>query len=247
MRHSEQEETQSMQYRIQYGDSLAGLQRASATHGAKHASGGTKAASARGLWSGEGATVAVQPSFQEFLDQQTKALAPNERTEALETAADIATQPAAEIIHTLKKGETVWELARKQYQVDPQDILSLNNISNPSTLQVGQQLRIPAREQGSVATASEEVVAGWYGRFHQGKLMANGERFDMHAATIAHRDMPIGSKVELENPETGEKVRAVVTDRGPYHQGRDVDLSYGLAKRLSIAEQGVGKLKMRAL
>jgi len=98
-----------------------------------------------------------------------------------------------------------------------------------------------------VAAASEEVVAGWYGRFHQGKLMANGERFDMNKATIAHRDMPIGSKVELENPETGQKVRAVVTDRGPYHQGRDVDLSYGLAKRLSIAEQGVGKLKMRPL
>lgn len=236
-----------MQYRIQCGDTVGGLQRSLAAHGTKHAAAGAKAASARGSWSSEGATVAVQPSFQEFLAQQTKALSTNEKTEALETAADIATQPAAEIIHTLKKGETVWELARKQYQLDPQEILHLNNITNPSTLQVGQQLRIPARDQGAIATASEEVVAGWYGRFHQGKRMANGERFDMHAATIAHRDMPIGSKVELENPETGEKVRAVVTDRGPYHQGRDVDLSYGLAKRLSIAEQGVGKLKMRAL
>lgn len=237
-----------MQYRIHYGDTLAGLQHSSAAHHAtKQTAAAAKAASARGSWSGEGATVAVQPSFQEFLAQQTKALSSNEKTEALETAAELATQPATEIVHTLKKGETVWELARKQYQVDPQEILRLNNITNPSTLQVGQQLHIPAKEQNAVAAASEEVVAGWYGRFHQGKLMANGERFDMHAATIAHRDMPIGSKVELENPETGEKVRAVVTDRGPYHQGRDVDLSYGLAKRLSIAEQGVGKLKMRAL
>lgn len=226
-----------MQYRIQSGYAVDGAQRFSAKN----------AATARGSWSSEGATVSVQPSFQDFLAQQTKELSASEKTDALETAADIATQPAAEIVHTLKKGETVWELAREQYQVDPNDILRLNNIANPNTLQVGQQLRIPAREQTGVAAASEEVVAGWYGRFHQGKRMANGERFDMNAATIAHRDMPIGSKVELENPETGEKVRAVVTDRGPYHQGRDVDLSYGLAKRLSIAEQGVGKLKMRAL
>jgi len=159
----------------------------------------------------------------------------------------LTAQNKGETVHTLQKGETIWELAREQYQVDPQDILRLNKIANPNALQVGQQLRIPAQEQSGVADASEEVVAGWYGQFHQGRLMANGKRFDMHAATIAHRDMPIGAKVELENPETGEKVRAVVTDRGPYHQGRDVDLSYGLAKRLSIAEQGVGKLKMRTL
>jgi rare lipoprotein A len=228
-----------MQYRIQSGSAAAATQRFTAR--------GTTGTAARGSWSGEGAQVAVQPSFQEFLAQQTKGLSTNEKTDALETAAEIATQPAAETVHTLKKGETVWELARKQYQVDPNDILRLNHITNPNTLQVGQQLRIPAREQGGVAAASEEVVAGWYGRFHQGKRMANGERFDMNKATIAHRDMPIGSKVELENPETGQKVRAVVTDRGPYHQGRDVDLSYGLAKRLSIAEQGVGKLKMRPL
>jgi len=235
-----------MQYRIQSGHAAEAAQRFTAKTAAKRAA-GANPGSARGSWSGEGATVAVQPSFQEFLAQQTKGLSASEKTDALETAADIATQPAAETVHTLKKGETVWELARKQYQVDPNDILRLNNIANPNTLQVGQQLRIPAREQSGVAAASEEVVAGWYGRFHQGKLMANGERFDMNAATIAHRDMPIGSKVELENPETGEKARAVVTDRGPYRQGRDVDLSYGLAKRLSIAEQGVGKLKMRAL
>lgn len=236
-----------MQYRIQCGDTPGRVQHSSATHGTKRATTGAKAAAVHGSWSNQSAAVVVQPNFQQFLDQQTQALSTNEGSGALQKAANLATQPAAEAIHTLKKGETVWELARKQYQVDPQEILRLNNITNPSTLQVGQQLRIPAREQGSITTASEEVIAGWYGHFHQGRLMANGKRFDMHGATIAHRDMPIGSKVELENPETGQKVRAVVTDRGPYHQGRDVDLSYGLAKRLSIAEQGVGKLKMRTL
>ncbi len=80
-------------------------------------------------------------------------------------------------------------------------------------------------------------MAGWYGEYHHGRLMANGERFDMHGATIAHRDMPMGTRVELENPQTGQRVEAVVTDRGPYHRGRDVDLSYGLAERLSLTSR----------
>ncbi|MBP7518512.1 MAG: septal ring lytic transglycosylase RlpA family lipoprotein, partial [Desulfobulbus sp.] len=62
-----------------------------------------------------------------------------------------------------------------------------------------------------------------------------------------HRDMPLGTRVELENPETGEKARATVTDRGPYVEGRDVDLSYRLARKLSLSRQGVANLKMRVL
>ena len=77
--------------------------------------------------------------------------------------------------------------------------------------------------------------------------MANGEPFNMHAATIAHKELPLGTKVELKNPQTGQKVLAVVTDRGPYIEGRDVDLSYGLARRLNMVDKGVGKLVMRVL
>lgn len=239
-----------MQYRIQ-SENTGKTQRFAAAAAAAKTAGTARQTSSRGAWSTAGATVSVQPSFQEFLTQQTSLQTARTAADRAETGvvaqASLTAQNKGETVHTLQKGETIWGLAREQYQVDPQDILRLNKIANPNALQVGQQLRIPAQEQSGVAAISEEVVAGWYGQFHQGKLMANGKRFDMHAATIAHRDMPIGAKVELENPETGEKVRAVVTDRGPYHQGRDVDLSYGLAKRLSIAEQGVGKLKMRTL
>ena len=69
----------------------------------------------------------------------------------------------------------------------------------------------------------------------------------MYANTIAHKDLPLGTRVELENPLTGKSVRAVVTDRGPYIDGRDVDLSYGLARMLSLVDKGVGRLKMRVL
>ena len=147
--------------------------------------------------------------------------------------------------HTLKAGETVWELATKTYGVDPAEILKLNNITDPRSLQIGQTLRIPDR--AAVEAQSGEVVASWYGAYHQGRLMANGEPFDMYAATIAHKDIPLGTKVLLKNPETGEQATATVTDRGPYINGRDVDLSYGLAERLSLAKQGVGSLIMEVL
>jgi rare lipoprotein A len=77
--------------------------------------------------------------------------------------------------------------------------------------------------------------------------MANGRPFNMYAPTIAHKELPLGTKVELRNPRNGQRVVAVVTDRGPYIEGRDVDLSYGLAKKLDMVEQGVGKLMMRII
>lgn len=146
--------------------------------------------------------------------------------------------------HTIKAGETVWELATKTYHVNPEEILKLNNITDPRSLQIGQTLSIPEPQKQS---GKEEVVASWYGKFHHGLPMANGEPFDMNAPTIAHKDIPLGTKVLLENPETGQKVTATVTDRGPYVKGRDVDLSYNLAQRLSLDKQGVGNLTMQVL
>ena len=146
--------------------------------------------------------------------------------------------------HTIKAGETVWELAVKTYHVNPEEIIKLNNITDPRSLQIGQTLRIPEPRN---PVGKEEVVASWYGRDHHGRPMANGEPFDMNAPTIAHKDIPLGTRVLLENPGTGQKVTATVTDRGPYIQGRDVDLSYKLAQRLSLDKQGVGNLTMQVL
>jgi rare lipoprotein A len=151
---------------------------------------------------------------------------------------------AQERIHTLKAGETVWGLATKTYQVNPQEILKANNISDPRSLQIGQTLCIP---QALEKPEKETVVASWYGRYHHGQPMANGEPFDMNAQTIAHKDIPLGTRVLLENPETGQKETATVTDRGPYVRGRDVDLSYKLAQRLSLDKQGIGNLTMQVL
>ena len=118
-----------------------------------------------------------------------------------------------------------------------------NGIVDPRKLLPGQSIRIRL----PTYPKQQEVIASWYGQIHHGRPMANGDYYNMYADTIAHKDLPLGTEVELQNPLTKQLVKAVVTDRGPYIAGRDVDLSYGLAKKLSLIEKGVGKLVMRVM
>jgi rare lipoprotein A len=122
--------------------------------------------------------------------------------------------------------------------------VSDNGIENPDLIQVGQKLKIRTKAQSQ---SPSQVVASWYGGSFHGKPMANGDPYNMYANTIAHKDLPLGTKVELNNPRTGQTTTAVVTDRGPYVTGRDVDLSYGLARKLSLVQEGVDTLVMKVL
>ncbi len=145
--------------------------------------------------------------------------------------------------HVVQPGETLWDLAVNRYHVNLEELIRDNRITDPRKLQPGTRLFIRKphfpREQ--------QVTASWYGKPFHGHPMANGQIYDMNGYTIAHKKLPLGTRVELENPATGRRIRAVVTDRGPYVPGRDVDLSYRLAKELSLVDKGVGRLTMRIL
>jgi len=88
------------------------------------------------------------------------------------------------------------------------------------------------------------VTASWYGSQHQGKLMANGRPFNMYADTVAHKTLPLGTRLTITNPKTGTAVKVQVTDRGPYVAGRSLDLSYSVARKLGVVESGVAKVWM---
>lgn len=248
-----------MRYTVQSGDTIAAVTKRLGTTWEtikKDNPGAVGKSTKNGHWFLKtGSTIATTSSnFQQILTQES---AQREQSETLKnsTAANALSKvdpsPQAQPrMHTVQPGETIWELGVRTYGVAPQQILAINGIHDPKNLQVGQQIKIPSQGQEKLAaevSESTEVIASWYGRKHQGRLMANGTPFDMHAPTIAHKNIPLGTKVELENPNTGEKANAVVTDRGPYIQGRDIDVSYNLAKRLSLEEQGVGNLRMRIL
>jgi len=256
-----------IEYHVQKGDTIAEVSRQLKTNWEALRKSNPNAigrSNKNGNWFlKEGATLQVDKSFENLLqkaeDQQRPETAvarpisiPNTNTKILfsreqqvpkQNATNKSNQQEKVIEHTLKAGETLWGLAVKKYHVHIEDIMADNGISDPRSLHIGQKLKIHLPE----STGEEPVVASWYGRAFHGKPMANGDIYDMNAATIAHKEMPLGTRVELKNTKTGESVLAVVTDRGPYVEGRDVDLSYGLAKKLSLVEQGVGNLVMRVL
>src|SRR4029079_7884330 len=81
-------------------------------------------------------------------------------------------------------------------------------------------------------------VASWYGKSFHGKQTANGELFDMEALTAAHRTMPLGSVVRVVNLANGKYLHVRITDRGPYVNGRILDLSRAAAVQLGMAREG---------
>ncbi|MCE5265856.1 MAG: septal ring lytic transglycosylase RlpA family protein [Deltaproteobacteria bacterium] len=92
-----------------------------------------------------------------------------------------------------------------------------------------------------------KVTASWYGEPHHNRLTASGERFEMDKKTLAHRTLPLGTRVRLVNPQNGRSVEGVVNDRGPYIKGRDVDVSYLMAKELGFVNKGVMRLVMETM
>lgn len=93
---------------------------------------------------------------------------------------------------------------------------------------------------------SERGLASWYGRQFQGRRTASGETYDMYAMTAAHPTLPIPSYARIRNPANGREVIVRVNDRGPFHAGRIVDLSYAAALRLDLL-RGVAPVELERI
>ena len=101
--------------------------------------------------------------------------------------------------------------------------------------------RLPCERQTRLY---EGGSASWYGPGFHGRKMANGRIFNMHDYTVAHRELPLGTRVCITNPKNGKWAFATVTDRGPYAHGRIVDLSKRVAQDLDIVDHGVAPVKI---
>lgn len=96
-------------------------------------------------------------------------------------------------------------------------------------------------------SGGEYIVASWYGEPFHGRQTACGERYDMYGISAAHKTMKFGTKLRVTNPDNDKSVVVIVTDRGPFIKGRDLDLSYGAAKKIGHVEKGVGKVYIKHL
>lgn len=91
----------------------------------------------------------------------------------------------------------------------------------------------------------EAGLASWYGDDFHGKKTANGEIYDMHALTAAHRTLPLPSIVRVENVKNGKSVLVRVNDRGPFMKGRIIDVSAKVAKLLDFADHGIAPVRVK--
>jgi rare lipoprotein A len=99
----------------------------------------------------------------------------------------------------------------------------------------------------SLRPYKERGTASWYGRrFHNGKT-ATGETYDMYAMTAAHPTLPLPSYARVTNVANGKSVIVRVNDRGPFHPGRIIDLSFAAAYRLGVAQKGSGEVEVESI
>ena len=88
------------------------------------------------------------------------------------------------------------------------------------------------------------VITSWYGPGFQGRLTANGERFNQNGLTAAHKTLPFGTRLKV----CFRRCAVVrVNDRGPYAHGREIDLSIGAADAIGLTSSGVGRVKLTRL
>lgn len=93
----------------------------------------------------------------------------------------------------------------------------------------------------------ERGIASWYGQKFHGRPTSSLEPYDMCAFTAAHKTLPLPSYVRVTNLDNGASVIVRVNDRGPFHDGRIIDLSYVAALRLGIHARGTGRVEVRAI
>jgi len=93
----------------------------------------------------------------------------------------------------------------------------------------------------------ETGIASWYGPGFHGNLTANGEVYDMYGVSAAHKTLPFGTIVRVVEIETDRSIVVRINDRGPFIEGRIIDLSKGAAEKLGIVEKGITEVGLRIL
>ncbi len=107
-----------------------------------------------------------------------------------------------------------------------------------------EKIEVPA---GAKAVFEETGMSSWYGAPYHNRRGSNGEVYNMHAMTAAHRTLPLGSIVRVTNVKTGHSAIVRITDRGPFVEGRILDLSLAAAKAVDIYQPGVARVHLEVL
>jgi rare lipoprotein A len=105
----------------------------------------------------------------------------------------------------------------------------------------------PAIPADAKPIVTEKGIASWYGPPYHNRRGSNGEVYNMHAMTAAHRTFPLGSIVRVTNVKTGSTALVRVTDRGPFIPGRILDLSLAAAKKVDVWQPGTAEVRVELM
>jgi len=144
-----------------------------------------------------------------------------------------------------------------QYDFTPEAIEDIAAIKDPepvseprSSLGNPERYTVLGKEYQVMADAdgfTQSGIASWYGMKFHGHQTSNGEIFDVYKMTAAHKTLPLPSYVRVTRTDNGESVVVRVNDRGPFHEGRIIDLSYAAAVKLGVHELGTAPVKIEVL
>lgn len=93
----------------------------------------------------------------------------------------------------------------------------------------------------------ERGLASWYGTKFHGRRTSSGETYDMYSMTAAHKTLPIPAYVKVTNLENGKEIIVKINDRGPFHEGRIIDLSYVAALKLDVVKTGTARVEVETI
>ena len=139
---------------------------------------------------------------------------------------------------------------KPQEPVQPSETPPAENVPSPGeTKQVPEVAGIlaPSLPTPSQPTMTETGLASWYGAKHHGKRTASGEVFNQDRFTAAHPTLPWGSRVKVINLDNGKSVDVRINDRGPYKQGRIIDVSRAAARALGMMQQGIATVRIELI
>lgn len=121
---------------------------------------------------------------------------------------------------------------------------SRSKYGNPDSYEVfGKRYYVMGSSEGF----RQKGDASWYGTKFHGQRASSGETYDMYAMTAAHKTLPLPTYVEVKNLNNGRKAIVKVNDRGPFHDGRIIDLSYAAATKLGVVATGTAPVEIRVV
>jgi rare lipoprotein A (peptidoglycan hydrolase) len=132
--------------------------------------------------------------------------------------------------------------------INPNPVAKTNTPSLQSSISASAATATRNRKKtGPQPLAAWDCITSWYGEDFDGQPTATGETYDMYADTAAHPTLPLGSIVRVTNPRNHRSQIVRINDRGPYVEGRELDVSYAVAQKLGFDQRGTAKVRLELL